>query len=89
MAVDPAIAAIFGQPPAGIDLSSQSVTSSNAASTVFFVVAALCVALRFYVRVRNDTVGRDDYTIVAGFVRWMMFHHVDMCGEGLAWRNVD
>ncbi|ROV87172.1 hypothetical protein VMCG_10663 [Cytospora schulzeri] len=68
MAVDAKILAIFGPPPAGTDLSADSTPSSNAACTVFFVIAALCVALRFYVRMGNDTVGRDDYTMLAGLI---------------------
>lgn len=70
MALDAAVVAIFGEPPAGTDLSASAVTSSNAACTTFFVVASLCVALRFYVRIRGDAVGRDDYAIISGLVSW-------------------
>lgn len=68
MAIDAGIEAIFGQPPAGTDLTEQATIGYNVASITFFVVATLSVALRFYVRVKNNTLGRDDYLVVAGLV---------------------
>ncbi|ROV98635.1 hypothetical protein VSDG_04342 [Cytospora chrysosperma] len=68
MAIDAGILAIFGEPPAGMDLTAETLTSSNAACATFFVLATLSVALRFWVRLRNDTLGRDDWTMAAGLV---------------------
>lgn len=68
MALDSTIVAIFGQPPAGIDLSESSTKANNTVSVVFFVVACLCVALRFYIRIDKKTLGNDDYTIVFALV---------------------
>lgn len=71
MAIDAGILAIFGEPPAGMDLTAETLTSSNAACATFFVLATLSVALRFWVRLRNDTLGRDDWTMAAGLVSWI------------------
>ncbi|ROW13325.1 hypothetical protein VPNG_05533 [Cytospora leucostoma] len=68
MALDSAIVAIFGQPPENIDLSEQSTTANNTVSVTFFVVACLCVALRFYIRIGKKTVGIDDYTVIVGLI---------------------
>lgn len=71
MALDATILAIFGEPPAGTDLSDEVTTPYNIVSIVFFTLASLSVALRFYVRMNNNTVDKDDYMVVAGLVSWM------------------
>ncbi|CAI0645317.1 unnamed protein product [Colletotrichum noveboracense] len=64
MTVDPNIVAIFGEPPAGLDLDEQIVTSYNVAVCIVLGLAAASVALRFYVRcVKGSKLWYDDWAI--------------------------
>lgn len=73
MTVDPNIVAIFGEPPAGLDLDEQIVTSYNVAVCIVLGLAAASVALRFYVRcVKGSKLWYDDWAIFLSVVSWTL-----------------
>ncbi|KAH6991141.1 hypothetical protein BKA56DRAFT_628522 [Ilyonectria sp. MPI-CAGE-AT-0026] len=67
MTVDPAILAIFGPAPDGLDLDEQIVTTYNVVVCVALGIAAAFVGLRFYVRLfKGSNLWYDDWAIVFG-----------------------
>ncbi|PWY73062.1 hypothetical protein BO70DRAFT_389335 [Aspergillus heteromorphus CBS 117.55] len=69
MTVDPAIVAVFGQPPAGIDLADSRVAQDNRAVIALICLCVITVILRFVARLglRNPLM-LDDWLIVAALV---------------------
>lgn len=73
MTVDPAILAIFGAAPDGLDLDEQIVTTYNVVVCVVLGIAAAFVGLRFYVRLfKGSNLWYDDWAIVFGIVSLFM-----------------
>ncbi|KAK8117321.1 uncharacterized protein PG998_005602 [Apiospora kogelbergensis] len=63
--VDPMIAALFGPPPAGMDLTEENYSIYNGVACAFFSLAVVAVMLRVYVRItRGASLAIDDHTIV-------------------------
>ncbi|TDZ53488.1 hypothetical protein CTRI78_v006914 [Colletotrichum trifolii] len=69
MALDPSIIAIFGEVPAGVDLGEHKVIGYNASVCVVLGLAAISVALRFYVRsIKGAKIWHDDYVILISVI---------------------
>ncbi|KAK7408028.1 hypothetical protein QQX98_009801 [Neonectria punicea] len=69
MAVDPAILAIFGPAPDGLDLKEQLVTAYNIVVCVTLGIATAFVALRFWVRqFKGSKLWYDDWAIVFAII---------------------
>lgn len=68
MALDPAIVAVFGEPPAGLDLNAQTATTCNIIVCVVFGIAVGAVVLRLWVRHNKAGLWWDDYAIVVSLV---------------------
>ncbi|KAJ9149249.1 Pth11-like integral membrane protein [Pleurostoma richardsiae] len=67
--MDPFIVAIFGPPPAGLDLSENTASQDKGAVISMFILAAIFVALRFAARiVQRSTPHWDDWVIVLALV---------------------
>ena len=71
MTEDPAIRALFGKPPAHIDLAASEVHVNNGAVIAMLCLAAMAVVLRFAGRiVLRSSVMADDWAIIAALVSW-------------------
>ncbi|KAI5467618.1 hypothetical protein BGZ63DRAFT_371683 [Mariannaea sp. PMI_226] len=69
MAIDPHMAAIFGPPPAGLDLDEQISTPYNVVVCVTFGIAIAIVALRFFVRKwKGSDLWYDDWAIACSTI---------------------
>ena len=67
--LDPTIAALFGPPPAGMDLTEENYSIYNGVACAFFSLAVVAVILRVYVRItRGASLAIDDHTIVGAIV---------------------
>lgn len=67
--VDPTIAAIFGNPPHGLNINQETVVRYDVVVCVIWGIAAAAVCLRMYVRnLKGAHLSYDDYTIVMGLV---------------------
>ncbi|GAQ46959.1 hypothetical protein ANI_1_588044 [Aspergillus niger] len=68
--LEPSIVAVFGQPPADIDLANSQVHRDNAAVIILLVLGIIAVGLRFIARlaVRNPF-RLDDWLILVSLVR--------------------
>lgn len=70
MDIDPLILALFGSPPADIDLNDDQRFGNDVSVTVLLVIAALGVSLRLAARmVRKSGFKADDYAIFLALVR--------------------
>lgn len=69
MAVDPAILAVFGPVPAGVNLDESDVSVNNGAVIAMLCLSAVAVALRFVARVtlRNSLMA-DDWAMIGALV---------------------
>lgn len=75
MAVDPAIVAIFGEPPDDIDLTDSRVQQDNAVVIFILCLAVISVVLRFVARrVLRNSLMADDWVIILALVRWTCLH---------------
>ncbi|KAI2968257.1 hypothetical protein CBS147323_4449 [Aspergillus niger] len=69
MAVDPAIVAIFGEPPDDIDLTDSRVQQDNAVVIFILCLAVISVVLRFVARrVLRNSLMADDWVIILALV---------------------
>lgn len=69
MAIDPRIVAVFGPPPAGVDLADSRVSENNAAVAVLLGLATIAVILRFIARIiQRSGLMADDWTIILALV---------------------
>ncbi|BCR98090.1 uncharacterized protein AKAW2_31409S [Aspergillus luchuensis] len=69
MAVDPAIVAIFGEPPDNIDLTDSRVQQDNAVVIFILCLAVISVVLRFVARrVLHNSLMMDDWVIILALV---------------------
>ncbi|XRM42138.1 hypothetical protein ABZX51_005368 [Aspergillus tubingensis] len=69
MAVDPAIVAIFGEPPDDIDLTDSRVQQDNAVVIFILCLAVISVVLRFVARhVLRNSLMTDDWVIILALV---------------------
>ncbi|GKU22926.1 unnamed protein product [Fusarium langsethiae] len=65
MELDPNIVAIFGQPPQGLDLNQQQITTYNIVTCIILGIAFAVVALRFYVRnMKSAQLEMDDWAVL-------------------------
>lgn len=70
MAIDANIAALFGEPPAGLDLDENNVWWSDLGLVILICVAILSVVLRHAARfVQKAGLKADDYFMILAVVR--------------------
>lgn len=68
--MDEAILAVFGPPPADIDLKANRAFKNDAAAISMMVLAIIAVILRFIARtIQRAAVKRDDWVIILALVR--------------------
>ena len=69
MAVDPAILAVFGPVPTGVNLSESNVSVNNGAVIAMLCLSAVAVTLRFIARVTlRNALMADDWAIIGALV---------------------
>lgn len=69
MPVDPSIRALFGEPPAGIDLNESRVKVNNGAVIAMLSVAAVAVVMRFVARIAlRNPFKADDWLVIGSLV---------------------
>ncbi|KAI0469814.1 hypothetical protein GGR56DRAFT_661712 [Xylariaceae sp. FL0804] len=69
MTIDPIIEAVFGPPPADVDLNESLVGTNNAVAIVLLVLATVAVVLRLWVRrMQRMELKLDDWAVVAGLI---------------------
>jgi hypothetical protein len=69
MAVDPAILAVFGPVPAGVDLAESHVSVNNGAVIAMLCLSTVAVILRFVARVTlRNALMADDWAIIIALV---------------------
>ncbi|GKZ23584.1 hypothetical protein AbraIFM66951_009857 [Aspergillus brasiliensis] len=81
MAVDPAIVAIFGEPPDDIDLTDSRIQRDNAVVIFILCLAVISVALRFVARrVLRNSLMADDWVIILALVFICTTSGLSICG---------
>lgn len=68
-AVDPTIIALYGEPPAGLDLDADPRAGNDAAVGALLLVATIALVLRLVCRrMNNNGFQSDDFSMVAALV---------------------
>ncbi|KAJ5984565.1 hypothetical protein N7481_006664 [Penicillium waksmanii] len=84
MAVDPAILAVFGPIPAGVDLTDSDVNVNNGAVIAMLCLSTVAVILRFVARVTlRNALMADDWAIIIALVSYLFNFIKLICSLGI------